>query len=89
MPPNFQLGLGTALKTGHVLNSQAWNWMPSAKQQQDFTQGSSEQIVWVDSSTLPELRIEGEQHYFFVLRNAKMKSQEFRAKYVCNYVAQR
>lgn len=87
MPPSFKLGLGTAIKTGHVLNSQAWNWMPSAIQQQDFTQDSSEQIVWVDSSTLPELRIEGEQHYFFVLRNANMKSEEFRAKYVCNYVA--
>lgn len=58
-------------------------------QQQDFTQGSSEQIVWVDSSTLPEFRIEGEQCYFFVLRNANMKSQEFWAKYVRNYVAQR
>ena len=89
MPPSFELGLGTAIKTGHVLNSQAWNWMPSAMQQQDFTQGSSVQIVWVDSSTLPELRIEGEQCYFFVLRNANMKSQEFRAKYVHNYVAQR
>lgn len=77
MPPSFELGLGTAIKTGHVLNSQAWNWMPSAMQQQDFTQGSSEQIVWVDSSALPELRIEGEQCYFFVLRNANMKSQEF------------
>ena len=63
--------------------------MPSAMQQQDFTQGSSEQIVWVDSSALPELRIEGEQCYFFVLRNANMKSQEFWAKYVRNYVAQR
>lgn len=62
--------------------------MPSAIQQQDFTQGSSEQIVWVDSSTLPELQIEGEQRHFFVLRNANMKSEEFRKqKYVPNYVA--
>lgn len=61
----------------------AWGWMPAAKR--DFTQGSSEQTVWADSSAPSEPGMWGQHRdYLPVLRNVHVKLQQLRAKHILN-----
>lgn len=80
------LGLGTAFNTvnmGKAPEQLAWGWMPAAKR--DFTQGSSEQTVWADSSAPSEPGMWGQHRdYLPVLRNVHVKLQQLRAKHILN-----
>lgn len=73
----------TPLIPGEAPEQLAWGWMPAAKR--DFTQGSSEQTVWADSSALSEPGMWGQHRdYLPVLRNVHVKLQQLRAKHILN-----